>query len=436
MTFASLDYRAAAAAIKAKVTVEQLAQVFGYDYSLNPGRSESFPCPACESVSASKKTLRIYGPDRWYCFHCAEGGDQIDWLAARLRVSKGAAIMSLVDRLGIDLSTYSSNESLADALISSLTVSFKYHAAHVPVIDLHTQANRLWYKSLRNTDDPRMVIERAATLSAIEQVAAAASSSASLKALGVVEQYAAHPDDPQVIDSVRVFLDNNHRSSAMRAIRQRWIECKREFAKSSAHRQYVERRGVGAIGKYGVSRRGRFGGLWQGRLVLPIRNLRGEVVALAGRVIVDRPGSPKWINSPNGPQFVKSHTLYGLDHAARKILRGDPAVLVEGYFDVLACRAAGLAAVSACGTALTTLQASTLKRLGCSRAVVMFDGDEAGRVAVRRAADVLIGARITPTIARLPRGHDPDDLTASELRALVARRRGDVEQAVRVLGGG
>lgn len=149
------------------------------------------------------------------------------------------------------------------------------------------------------------------------------------------------------------------------------------------------------------------------RVMFPIRDRRGRVIAFGGRILGD--GQPKYVNSPETPLFRKRMGLYGLDLAREGAFRGAPVVAVEGYMDVIALHQAGFTgAVAPLGTALTAEQLEELWRLN-PEPVLCFDGDAAGARAAARAAELalpLISSERTLRFATLPAGEDPDTLTA------------------------
>jgi len=150
---------------------------------------------------------------------------------------------------------------------------------------------------------------------------------------------------------------------------------------------------------------------FRGRLMIPIRDARGRVIAFGGRVIGQ--GEPKYLNSPDTPLFDKGRTLYNLDRAAPASRKSGRIIVVEGYMDVIALAQAGFGeAVAPLGTALTEHQLERLWRLS-DVPILCFDGDSAGQKAAIRAA-----LRALPGLApgrslrfvTLPEGQDPDDL--------------------------
>jgi DNA primase len=173
--------------------------------------------------------------------------------------------------------------------------------------------------------------------------------------------------------------------------------------------------------------------LFYNRVMFPIRDRRGRLVAFGGRILGD--GQPKYVNSPETPLFSKRRSLYALDLAREAAFRqgGTPAgtvVAVEGYMDVIALHQAGFtAAVAPLGTALTEEQLAELWRM-TPEPVLCFDGDAAGQRAAFRAAELVLPA-LAPerrlAFATLPPGEDPDTLIgkggATAFEAVLAAKR-------------
>lgn len=150
---------------------------------------------------------------------------------------------------------------------------------------------------------------------------------------------------------------------------------------------------------------------FRGRLMIPIRDARGRVIAFGGRILGD--GEPKYLNSPDTPLFDKGRTLYNLDKASPASRQTDRIIVVEGYMDVIALAEAGIAdAVAPLGTALTENQLGMLWRM-VPVPILCFDGDAAGQKAAMRAASralPLLRPGFSLAFATLPAGQDPDDL--------------------------
>lgn len=150
---------------------------------------------------------------------------------------------------------------------------------------------------------------------------------------------------------------------------------------------------------------------FRGRLMLPIRDQRGRVIAFGGRIL--GAGEPKYLNSPETPLFDKGRTLYNLDRAAPAARKTHRVVVVEGYMDVVALAQAGIEeAVAPLGTALTEMQLERLWRMS-ETPILCFDGDNAGQKAsiraIERALPHLQPGRSLRFLS-LPAGQDPDDL--------------------------
>ncbi len=151
--------------------------------------------------------------------------------------------------------------------------------------------------------------------------------------------------------------------------------------------------------------------LLRGRITFPIQDVRGRVIGFGGRALRSEQ-EPKYLNSLESPVFRKREVFYGLPLALEPIRRKDRAVIVEGYFDLIALHRAGLEeSVATCGTALTEGHARNLRRRARS-IVLLFDGDEAGQRAALRALEVLLPQGLRVRVAALPAGEDPDDFLA------------------------
>ena len=170
---------------------------------------------------------------------------------------------------------------------------------------------------------------------------------------------------------------------------------------------------------------------FRGRLMFPICDEQGRVVAFSGRILTDAkdlPRSerdqPKYVNSPETAIFEKGRLLFALDKAKRAIIEAKEAVVCEGQIDTISCHEAGFENVVAPqGTAFTDQHARILKRYA-DEVVLMFDSDEAGQKAAVRGAEPLWDLGFTLRVALLPAGHDPDSFVkkfgSEKLRELIA----------------
>lgn len=170
-----------------------------------------------------------------------------------------------------------------------------------------------------------------------------------------------------------------------------------------------------------------------GRVMFPISDLAGRTIAFGGRVIGE--GQPKYLNSAETPIFHKGSNLYAIDRAKNEIVRTGTAVVVEGYTDVIAMHVAGLPfTVATLGTALTEQHVKLLARFA-KRVVYLFDGDDAGVRAAKRAEEFLgwqarpesQAGKLELTVALIPDGLDPADFAGQRgreaLEALVGGAR-------------
>jgi len=253
-------------------------------------------------------------------------------------------------------------------------------------------------------------------------------------------------------------VDPNDRFYEINAFAAEWFAEQLAGPDGTGAREYLERRGIGAavserfglgwaperwdalrdaarahrideddllaLGLTKVSERsgGRYDA-FRGRVIFPIRDLGGRVVAFGGRVIGD--DVPKYLNSPETPVYHKSDVLYGLNWSRGAIRKEETALVVEGYMDFVALAAHGVENVVApLGTALTERQAALLARYA-RRVVLLYDSDMAGLRATFRAGDELLRAGVEVLVATLPDGEDPDSLVRREGAAALRRYIGD-----------
>ena len=191
----------------------------------------------------------------------------------------------------------------------------------------------------------------------------------------------------------------------------------------------IPRAGEGAKGHYDRFR---------GRLMIPIEDVDGRVIAFGGRVMGS--GEPKYMNSPESPVYTKGNNLYGLSRTREAVRQAGFSLLVEGYFDLIALWGAGIQnVVATLGTALTRSQVDLLRRYA-PRVAVVFDPDEAGRKALARSLELFLAGNVHAKAVILPDGADPDDFVRTRGRAqmeeLVARAVPMVDYYIdNILGG-
>jgi len=153
---------------------------------------------------------------------------------------------------------------------------------------------------------------------------------------------------------------------------------------------------------------------FRGRIMFPIRNDVGEVIAFSGRLLKNEEGAAKYLNSPETPLFRKGSVLFGLDKTKRALIEANCAVVCEGQLDLISLFEAGITNVVAPqGTAFTENQARVLRRF-VNEVVLCFDADAAGQKAAERSLDALLQNDLIVRVAEMPAGEDPDSLVRRE----------------------
>ena len=177
----------------------------------------------------------------------------------------------------------------------------------------------------------------------------------------------------------------------------------------------------------GKSKTGKYFDYFRGRIMFPIIDNFGNVIAFGGRAIGDK--EPKYLNSSDTPAFKKSRNLYSLNFA--RTCCSEELILCEGYMDVIGVNLAGLSnAVATLGTALTTDQARIMAKY-TKKVVIAYDSDGAGTAATKRAIPMLTDAGLEVRVLHMDGAKDPDEYVkkfgAEKFRALVAESEGKLE---------
>jgi DNA primase len=150
---------------------------------------------------------------------------------------------------------------------------------------------------------------------------------------------------------------------------------------------------------------------FRGRVIFPIHNVSGKVIAIGARILKTDKKQPKYINSPETDIYHKSNTLYGIFQAKNQIRQEDSCYLVEGYTDVICLHMAGITnVVASSGTSLTEEQIQLISRF-TKHITIVFDGDPAGIKASLRGVDMVLAKGLNVKIVSLPEGEDPDSYT-------------------------
>ncbi len=340
-------------------------------------------CPFHEEKTPSFNVTPARG--LWYCFSCTEGGDVIRFVQRIDNLGFAEAVERLAARAGIEL---------------------RYEqGGHVPGQE-HTQRRRL------------IDAHRAAADFYAERIVAGEAAAA------------------------RAFLASRGFEEAG------WARFGVGYAPADwdALTRHLRGRGFtdAELLRGGLARQGRRGpvDMFRGRLIWPIRDLTGDVIAFGARKLAEDDDGPKYLNTPETPLFTKSAVLYGADLAKRDIAQRRQAVIVEGYTDVMACHLSGITtAVATSGTSFGAGHIKILRRLLMDsdkfrgEVIFTFDGDAAGQRALDRA-DKFEGDFVTQTMFALqPDGLDPCDLRLKQgdvaVRDLIAQRVPLHEFAVR-----
>lgn len=150
--------------------------------------------------------------------------------------------------------------------------------------------------------------------------------------------------------------------------------------------------------------------VFRDRIIFPIADSSGRIVAFSGRTLKADPGTPKYVNSPETELYKKSEVLYGYDKAKQGIRQYDFSLVVEGQFDLVLSHQAGYTnTVAVSGTAFTPYHLGLLERLS-SRIVLALDADRAGIAAVKRSATLMLQHGMDVKVARMEGGKDPADI--------------------------
>ena len=322
-------------------------------------------------------------PERrtYKCFGCGVGGDAFTWLESQDGLEPVEALRVLADRAGVELARRAPEEREQEKKL----------------LAIHDTAHFYFRQALRGT-------------------AAGKAASDYLAGRGI---------QPETVEKFGLGYAPEIRDGLLGYLRKKG---------------YTDDEAV-ASGLVITHERGLFD-RFRDRLMVPIRDGKGRVIAFAGRAM--RPTQPaKYINSPRTELFDKGATLYALDVAKAQVRRKSEAIIVEGQFDAISCHQAGFDnAVASMGTALTESQYRILSDLRIERAVVAFDGDAAGKAsAERRGAELAsivqratrverarrgsVAGRVSTNVhvAVLPDDTDPDQLARSDpdrLRGILA----------------
>ena len=291
-------------------------------------------------------------PERqiFHCFGCNEGGDAFKFLMLYDKLSFVEAVEQLASRAGIQMPQRSRNDERQDRERNVL-------------LRIHAEAAKFFRHQL------------------LESPAG---------------------EGARIYMRKRGFSDDLMRQYGLGLAPDTWSALLDYLTGKGARPEQVERSGLAISRKSGRGFYDRF----RNRVIIPIANETGKVVAFGGRILGD--GEPKYLNSPESPIYNKSNILYGFHHAKDALRKQGYAILMEGYMDCLQAYQHDVGeAVACCGTSLTSGHARLLRRY-TDKVVVNFDPDEAGMRAARKSIDLLLEEGFDVRVLTLPEGQDPD----------------------------
>ena len=305
---------------------------------------------------AEKTPSFVVSPEResWHCFGCGEGGDIFTFLMKRDGLDFREALARLAEKAGVELSERTAREDRRKARLREAL-----------------EAAVAWYREvLLQTKQGERAREYLAERGFAEQT---------LDRFGV--GYA--PNNWEMLTG-------------------------RLQARGFSAEELI------GSGLASPSNRGGVIDRFRGRVIFPIRDASGRAIGLGGRILPGLEG-PKYLNSPAGPLFDKSHTLYAVDLARPAIRREKLTVIVEGYTDVLAAHQAGFEnVVASLGTALTAGQVELATRYADAVALA-YDVDLAGETATQRGLLEELGPVVSKVrVIRIPAGKDPDEFIKTD----------------------
>ena len=314
----------------------------------------------CNCPFHNEKTPSFYvtpSMQRYHCFGCGAGGDAISFVREYENLPFTDAVHKLASRSGIPI--IQQEETSEDRA---------RRKSRGRLLDFHREASAMMHQLLLT--DP-----------------GAAHARTYLKERGFGKEMATRWEIGWMPENARIFLD---------------------WAKS---RNFTGRELVNAGIAYQIEENNPRAGLrirFRDRLMFPIRNEIGDVIAFSGRQLREDPRSGKYINSPETNIFKKSNVLFALDRAKKPILHEKSALLCEGQIDVIACHEHGIEhAIAPLGTAFTPQHARLIKRY-TNQVLICYDADSAGLKAAERSYRELAAAGVSARVVTMSDGDDPD----------------------------
>jgi DNA primase len=312
----------------------------------------------------------------FHCFGCGVGGDVFKFVMMIDNLTFPEALRRVAEKVGVTLS-----ETFGDATHDPNT------RVRTALYKLHETAAKFFAGQLTSTAEGRLA-------------------RAYLEDRGLTDEVVGRfrlgyaPGDGQAL--------TRHLSGALREMVQSGALDRMAQGGTGSESELLEKSGL--VGR--DAERSRLYDRFRRRIIFPIANDSGKVVAFAGRALGDE--QPKYLNSPETPIYTKGRVLYHLDRAAQAIRKLDYAILVEGYMDCIAVASSGLEnVVASCGTSLTDGQIRLLARYS-RRVVVNYDPDSAGVAATERSLALLLEEGFEAKVLALPGGLDPDSFVRKQ----------------------
>ena len=301
------------------------------------------------SVSATKQF--------YYCFGCGAGGDVFKFVMEMDKITFPESVRAVAEKCGIAIPR--AKERTPEER--------KENQQRTSLVELHKEAAAFFVQQLNGTPEGR-------------------AAKAYLLDRGL---------DSDGMARFGIGFAPSGGESLMRAFQQKYPEKVLEVS-----------------GLFSRDQNGRLFDRFRRRVMFPIANDSGKIVAFGGRALGD--DLPKYLNSPETPIYTKSNILYHLDRAKESLRQRDFAVLVEGYMDAIAVARAGISnVVASCGTSLTEPQVKLLNRF-TRRIIVNYDPDTAGQAATERSLTILLEQGAEVNVLALPGGKDPDSFIRAE----------------------
>lgn len=299
----------------------------------------------CPFHSEKTPSFTVFSETKsFYCFGCGAGGDVISFIMRVENLDYPSAIQFLARRAGINLPEKADNDGMA--------------AKRSRIYDMNRDAARFFYEQLKSSPE------------ALAYIGKRQLSPATVKHFGL--GYA--PDGFELLNFMR----------------------KQGYSDEELITGFLCGRSKKTGNPYPYFR---------GRLMFPIIDTAGHVIAFGGRIIGE--GEPKYLNTSDTPAFSKSRNLYALNYAAKS--SSERMILCEGYMDVISLHAAGFTnAVATLGTSITEEQARIMKKY-TKKVVISYDSDSAGQRAAERAFRLLADAGLETRILKMEGAKDPDE---------------------------